>query len=828
MPAYWAERINRAVEKTALALVETGQEARAAKDKLKHGQWLEMFNTKQVKLDLSLAQRLMKVASHPALANAANLPFLPPSPTALVALSKLPPEVVEAGIAKGCITPSMTIADAAKFVKGHQPEPASDKGVEDAQEQQPEEASVRKDFLAVLWDDSGAPPTCAPEKSYGAKTYPKIAFFRFHNPGDIGFGVGSKYGLTRTALFVVPVEQGVLVKDNQGRSICKAICRFLALSVRGDVPEPSAVPAQIIEEGYEGVVKMIESMFPDALKAVSTTRAEAPNGWELVPRESKDSNSPKPSGAAPGTTERTQTPVTVMLYHGIDYEEEFERENSEDWMSLETVHDRIRGSLDMLEDMALEGIAPLRLPVRLYPGDGVVCIPDPEIFIRVAEHVGYGFRIICRLNSHELLFDGQPCPVCSSFFAEKAMYLQFRWLMPCQFYAAIREDGWRWYKDAKFSGLRWLEFDDKLLLKLSGCDFLNGGIQLERTADWGWTLKAESRVRRWSESVQRPLRRGLPLLGIRLPTKQMLAEAVKVAEANWHHSPEPGRTAKVLRWLPKGAVVVPCHFASKKPRVYWRALWTALEFAEYGNERADKGNLAVRMGPADIRSFDWDTDEAFREFLRVNIWARTAQQSFGARGGNVWCRMKLSFSQEKCWLLERVKSEGKIEKAGEFRAGNCLTTISGAHPSGVLYRVKNPGCLPLVCSEDVRWPDGVRLHEQPVRRAGEYDDTPGEISLDLSKIEGLHDHSSDHGSLEGRCPVCASEGKDTACDNLKIWPSGAFHCIRECDHSEIFALIGRRRRGWRGNSKNETARGKAHGRFISRPLKYDITPSHNK
>jgi hypothetical protein len=516
-----------------------------------------------------------------------------------------------------------------------------------------------------------------------------------------------------------------------------------------------------------------------------------------------------------------------MSLSDFNYEEEFERENAKDWMSLDTVHGDIRESLSMLEGMALAGIAPSRLPVRLSPGDAVACIADPEIFIRVAEHVGYGFRIICRPSSHEVFSDGKPCSVCSSRFASHVMYLRYRWLMPCQFYAATGEDGWRWYKNAEFSGLRWLEFDDKLLSKLACCDFLGAGLQLERTADWGWILKPEPRIRGWSERDQRRLRRDLPLPGIRLSTKEAVAEAVKVAEANWHHSPEPGRTAKVLRWVPQGAVVVPCHFASKKPRVFWKALWTAQEFAAYGAERADKGNLAVRMGPADIRTFDWDTDAMLQEFLRGNAWAQKAQQSLGARGGNVWCQMKLPSSQEQCWVLERVGSDGKVEKVGEFRAGNCLTTISGAHPSGVLYRVRNPGSLPLVHAEDVRWPDGVRLHEKPVRRAGEYDDTPGEINLDLSKIEGLHDHPSDPGSLEGRCPVCAREGKDTSCDNLKIWPSGAFHCIRDCDTSEIFALVGRRR-GWRGNFKNETARGLGHRRFISKPLKYDITPSHNR
>jgi hypothetical protein len=301
MPAYWAERINHAVEKTARAVVNTGQELIAAQAKLKHGEWLEMFNTGQVKLKLRAAQKFMQVANNPALAKAANLPLLPPSPTALVALSKLPPEVVEAGIKDGQISPGMSIADAAKFVKGHQPEPASDKGVEDTQEHQPEGASLRNGFLSILWDDAGAPPTRAPEKSYGPKTYPHLAFFRFHEAGDTRIESGTKHDLAHVGLFVVPVEEVRVVKDKQGRAICKATCRLVALSVRGNVPEPSTVPSQVIENGYDGVVEMIASMFPTALKAICTTRAETPNGWQLVPRQSSPVASSTASEVASGS-----------------------------------------------------------------------------------------------------------------------------------------------------------------------------------------------------------------------------------------------------------------------------------------------------------------------------------------------------------------------------------------------------------------------------------------------------------------------------------------------------------------------------------------------
>lgn len=516
-----------------------------------------------------------------------------------------------------------------------------------------------------------------------------------------------------------------------------------------------------------------------------------------------------------------------MSLSELNCEEELALRNAQDWLCPETVYNYLRDSMQMARDMAMLGIAPSRRPVRLFPEDGIACIVDPEIFLRVAEHVGYGFRIICRLNSHEVFSDGQPCPICSSYFAGQAMYLKFRWVMPCRIHAATSDKGWRWFKNAEFAGMQWLEVDDTLLRKLSRCSFLDEGLRLERTSDWGWIAKPESRIQTFSPSDLRRLRRDLRPPGIPLPKEDTVAEAVKVAEANWHHSPEPGRTAKVLGWLPQGVVLVPCHFVSKKPRVYWKALWTAQDFAAYGTEKADKGNLAAKMGIADIRTTDWDTDEMFQEFLHINAWARGAQQSIGARGGNVWFRMELPPSQEHCWALERDGNNGKPEKVGEFRVGNCLTTISGAHPSGVLYRVKNPGCLPLVRAEEVVWPEGVRRHQQPVRRVTEYDDTPGEIRINLSKIEGLHEHPRHPGSLEGRCPVCASHGKDQKAEHLEIWPSGAFKCIADCDSTEIFALVGRRR-GRHNNAENGTARGRRHRRFISKPVNYDIPKSHNR
>jgi hypothetical protein len=147
--------------------------------------------------------------------------------------------------------------------------------------------SMRKDFLAVLWDDADAPPSRAPEKSYGAQSYPNLAFFHLHQAGDAKIAPTIKQGLMPVALFVVPVEPIQPIGEVEGGVYFQASCRFLTLSVRGTVPEPATLPGQIVDGGFDGVVKMIAAMFPKVLKAVSTTGGKCPAGWSPIPRDTK-------------------------------------------------------------------------------------------------------------------------------------------------------------------------------------------------------------------------------------------------------------------------------------------------------------------------------------------------------------------------------------------------------------------------------------------------------------------------------------------------------------------------------------------------------------
>jgi hypothetical protein len=162
----------------------------------------------------------------------------------------------------------------------------------------PGTALTQSDLMIVLREDSDAPSSRASEKKYGAKTYPNLAVFRFHDTGDIKIESVTKRGFSHVALFVVPVESNLTIKATDGKSFCKPSCRFLSLSVRGTVPEPATLPDQIIHGGYEGVIKLIESMYPDARRAVDTSHEKVPQGWDHVPQDSRAAGSTKASGAS--------------------------------------------------------------------------------------------------------------------------------------------------------------------------------------------------------------------------------------------------------------------------------------------------------------------------------------------------------------------------------------------------------------------------------------------------------------------------------------------------------------------------------------------------
>lgn len=122
----WATVINNTVRKGLVSFINTGIHLNNAKAALGHDRWLRMFSSLQIAMSERTAQMLMRIASHQALANANHVSELPPTLTALYALSGGSVEAVTAGIQSGDINPDMSAKAAKAFVsaQGGGPPPA--------------------------------------------------------------------------------------------------------------------------------------------------------------------------------------------------------------------------------------------------------------------------------------------------------------------------------------------------------------------------------------------------------------------------------------------------------------------------------------------------------------------------------------------------------------------------------------------------------------------------------------------------------------------------------------------------------------------------------
>lgn len=131
---YWALRINAEWRKSVEGIINVGRQLIAAKEACEHGEFLRMFKghdnavSEPVPFGINAAQRLMKVAGHPVLANADQSQHLPQSYQTLYELTQLDDDdtidgmkrgevplemsAVTAGIKAGEITPDMTRAEA--------------------------------------------------------------------------------------------------------------------------------------------------------------------------------------------------------------------------------------------------------------------------------------------------------------------------------------------------------------------------------------------------------------------------------------------------------------------------------------------------------------------------------------------------------------------------------------------------------------------------------------------------------------------------------------------------------------------------------------------
>jgi hypothetical protein len=117
--AGWAERIRPLLARTVEAIVATGRELIAAKEALPHGSWYPLLD----ELDLSptMAQRFMRVARQPLLANPSRGTRLPASLNVLDELTRLDDDELAAAIEAGEIGPATTRAAAVAMARSSEP-----------------------------------------------------------------------------------------------------------------------------------------------------------------------------------------------------------------------------------------------------------------------------------------------------------------------------------------------------------------------------------------------------------------------------------------------------------------------------------------------------------------------------------------------------------------------------------------------------------------------------------------------------------------------------------------------------------------------------------
>jgi hypothetical protein len=114
----WAQIIADDLTRAVEGIIAAGQNLVKARNQVSHGEWLPLLE--RVGIGDRTAQRLMFIANNLRLANPTHVSHLPPCWGTLYELAKLPPDVLEAKVIDGTITPEITRAEVARL-KGSRP-----------------------------------------------------------------------------------------------------------------------------------------------------------------------------------------------------------------------------------------------------------------------------------------------------------------------------------------------------------------------------------------------------------------------------------------------------------------------------------------------------------------------------------------------------------------------------------------------------------------------------------------------------------------------------------------------------------------------------------
>jgi hypothetical protein len=110
----WAQIIRADIRRSVEGIIAAGRNLVEARNEVGHGEWLPLL--KHIGIGERTAQRLMFIANNLRLANPTHVSHLPPSWGTVYELVKLlPPDVLEAKIIDGTITPEITRAEIARL-----------------------------------------------------------------------------------------------------------------------------------------------------------------------------------------------------------------------------------------------------------------------------------------------------------------------------------------------------------------------------------------------------------------------------------------------------------------------------------------------------------------------------------------------------------------------------------------------------------------------------------------------------------------------------------------------------------------------------------------
>lgn len=124
----WADRICTQLGKSVEAIIEVGRLLVKAKADLAHGEWGRLFADELVPFSINTAQRLMKIAEHPQLSNAAHVQHLPPNWGTLYELTKADRGKLKNALKDGAITPDMQRRDVKALLPPKKHKPAESPG----------------------------------------------------------------------------------------------------------------------------------------------------------------------------------------------------------------------------------------------------------------------------------------------------------------------------------------------------------------------------------------------------------------------------------------------------------------------------------------------------------------------------------------------------------------------------------------------------------------------------------------------------------------------------------------------------------------------------